>query len=218
MIQGIEELNRQIREIKKYTGQMICTDFTDELASRLQNIALRTLIAEMHRFKKRGMIKGADSKEQYQDFCKRCGSKEFFYHITDSYPALLRCIRECMNHQIQYYVQAIQWFREDYNTIGKLFFNGEVPGKITGIESGLSDLHNGGKEVLKICLENGNRIFLKPRSMENEQFFTRLLDWISERTGSNQYHYTILSCRDHSWCEIVGISKLSIRRTGAEVF
>lgn len=203
LIQGIEELNRQIREIKKYTGQMICTDFTDELASRLQNIALRTLIAEMHRFKKRGMIKGADSKEQYQDFCKRCGSKEFFYHITDSYPALLRCIRECMNHQIQYYVQAIQWFREDYNTIGKLFFNGEVPGKITGIESGLSDLHNGGKEVLKICLENGNRIFLKPRSMENEQFFTRLLDWISERTGSNQYHYTILSCRDHSWCEIV---------------
>lgn len=78
LIQGIEELNRQIREIKKYTGQMICTDFTDELASRLQNIALRTLIAEMHRFKKRGMIKGADSKEQYQDFCKRCGSKEFF--------------------------------------------------------------------------------------------------------------------------------------------
>lgn len=71
------------------------------------------------------------------------------------------------------------------------------------MELGLSDLHNGGKEVLKICLENGKKLFLKPRSMENEEFFTRLLDWISERTGTSQYHYTILSRCDHSWCEIV---------------
>ena len=97
----------------------------------------------------------------------------------------------------------MQWFREDSDKIGGLFFDGGTQGRITGIESGLSDLHNGGKEVLKICLENGKKLLLKPRSMENEQFFTRLLGWISERTDSSQYHYRILSCRDHSWCEIV---------------
>lgn len=203
LITGIEELQRQLNTRKEKITPNVYGDFADELAVRLQNIALRTLIAEMHGYKQRGMLKGADSKEEYQDFCRICGRKEFFYYIADTYPVLIRCIRERIECQIQYYVQVMQWFREDYDKIVELFFDGVAPGRIAGIESGLSDLHHGGIEVLKICLENGKKIFLKPRSMENEQFFTRLLDWISERTGSSQYHYTILSCHDHSWCEIV---------------
>lgn len=203
LITGIEEFKRQLNTGKEQIAPGVYEDFRDELAVRLQNIALRTLIAEMHGYKQRGMLKGADSKEQYQDFCKQCGSEEFFYHIADTYPVLIRCIRERIECQIQYYVQVMQWFREDSDKIGGLFFDGGTQGRITGIESGLSDLHNGGTEVLKICLENGKKLLLKPRSMENEQFFTRLLGWISERTGSSQYHYTILSRYDHSWCEIV---------------
>ncbi len=203
LITGIEELKLQLNTMKEKITPNVYRDFADELAVRLQNIALRTLIAEMHGRKQKGMLKGVDAKEQYEDFCKQCGSKEFFYHIADNYPVLIRCIRDRMESQIQYYVQVMQWFQEDYDKIGKLFFEGEGPGRITGIVSGLSDLHHGGKEVLKICLENGKRLFLKPRSMENEEFFTRLLDWISERTGTSQYHYTILSRCDHSWCEIV---------------
>lgn len=203
LITGIEEFKRQLHTGKEQITSDVYEDFGDELAVRLQNIALRTLIAEMHGYKQRGMLKGVDSKEEYQDFCRICGRKEFFYYIADTYPVLSRCIRERIECQIQYYVQVVQWFREDSDKIGELFFDGEIPGRITGIESGLSDLHNGGKEVLKICLENGKKLLLKPRSMENEQFFTRLLGWISERTDSSQYHYRILSCRDHSWCEIV---------------
>lgn len=203
LITGIDEFKRQLNTGKEQIAPGVYEDFRDELAVRLQNIALRTLIAEMHGYKQRGMLKGADSKEEYQDFCRICGRKEFFYYIADTYPVLSRCIRERIECQIQYYVQVVQWFREDSDKIGELFFDGEIPGRITGIESGLSDLHNGGKEVLKICLENGKKLLLKPRSMENEQFFTRLLGWISERTGSSQYHYTILSRYDHSWCEIV---------------
>lgn len=203
LITGIEEFKRQLHTGKEQITSGVYEDFGNELAVRLQNIALRTLIAEMHGYKQRGMLKGADSKGEYQDFCRICGRKEFFYYIADTYPVLSRCIRERIECQIQYYVQVVQWFREDSDKIGELFFDGGTQGRITGIESGLSDLHNGGKEVLKICLENGKKLLLKPRSMENEQFFTRLLGWISERTGSSQYHYRILSCRDHSWCEIV---------------
>ena len=203
LITGIEEFKRQLHTGKEQITSGVYEDFGNELAVRLQNMALRTLIAEMHGYKQRGMLKGADSKEEYQDFCRICGRKEFFYYIAATYPVLIRCIRERIECQIQYYVQVVQWFLEDSDKIGELFFDGGTQGRITGIESGLSDLHNGGKEVLKICLENGKKLLLKPRSMENEQFFTRLLGWISERTGSSQYHYRILSCRDHSWCEIV---------------
>lgn len=226
LITGIEKFKRQLNSRKEQITPGVHEDFADELAVRLQNIALRTLIAEMHGYKQKGMLKGADSKEQYQDFCKRCGSKEFFYYIADTYPVLFRCIREHIECQIRYYVQVMQWFQDDYDKIGELFFDGVAPGRIIGIASGLSDLHHGGKEVLKLCLENGKKIFLKPRSMENEQFFARLLDWISERTGSSQYHYTILSRCDHSWCESVEYERCQseqdiheyYRRLGEQLF
>lgn len=114
--------------------------FADELVVCLQKIALRTLIAEMNGYKQKGMLRGGNSNERYQDFCKRCGSEEFFYYIVDTYLVLIRCIRERRNCQIEYFVKVIQWFQEDYDKIEKLFFYGEVLGRITGSESGLSDL------------------------------------------------------------------------------
>lgn len=104
LITGIEEFKRRLNTMKEKITPNVYRDFADELAVRLQNIALRTLIAEMHGCKQKGMLKGVDEKEQYEDFCKQCGSKELFYHIVDTYPVLIRCIRERMECQIQYYV------------------------------------------------------------------------------------------------------------------
>ena len=137
LITGIEEFKRQLHTGKEQITSGVYEDFGNELAVRLQNMALRTLIAEMHGYKQRGMLKGADSKEEYQDFCRICGRKEFFYYIAATYPVLIRCIRERIECQIQYYVQVVQWFREDSDKIGELFFDGGTQGRITGIESGL---------------------------------------------------------------------------------
>ena len=68
LITGIDEFKRQLNTGKEQIAPGVYEDFRDELAVRLQNIALRTLIAEMHGYKQRGMLKGADSKEQYQIF------------------------------------------------------------------------------------------------------------------------------------------------------
>lgn len=203
VIRGIEELERKMEECKDYVSKDILKDFADELLVRLQNIALRTLIAEMHGCKQRGELCGSDSREEYLDFCRISGTKEFLSRVSETYPVLLRCLNQCVRKQLHYYEQVIRWFYEDKEKIEDSFFTDGSPGKIVKMESGLSDLHNGGKEVMKISFENGNILLLKPRSMRNEQYFAELLEWIGERTGIDQYRYPILSEEDHSWCGIV---------------
>lgn len=203
VIRGIEELEKKMEEWKDYVSKDILKDFADELLVRLQNIALRTLIAEMHGCKQRGELCGSDSREEYLDFCRISGTKEFLSRVSETYPVLLRCLNQCVRKQLHYYEQVISWFYEDKEKIEDSFFTGRSPGKIVKMESGLSDLHNGGKEVMKISFENGNILLLKPRSMRNEQYFAELLEWIGERTGIDQYRYPILSKEDHSWCGIV---------------
>lgn len=203
LVQGREQLKRRIELWKDRIGGDVINNFSDELNVRLQEIALRTLIAEMHAYKQNGQLCGCDSAEEYQYFCRISGTKEFFIHISDTYPVLLRCLKERIEEMVRYYEQVIRWEEVDRKQIEELFFDGADPGKILAIESGLSDLHNHGKEVMKIRFEHGDRILLKPRSMRNEQFFSRLLKWIGDRTGTDQYRYPILSCQDHSWCGIV---------------
>ena len=183
--------------------EMLYEAFEDVLAIRLQNIAFRTLIAELHSYKQKGNLSGETSEQEDESFCKICGSREFFGHISETYPVLIRCLKECTEKTICYYEQVMRWVIEDRESLSCLFGKEKDLGSIVKVESGLSDSHHGGKEVLTIYFANGSQILLKPRSMENEQFYQKLLDWIGERTGTDQYYYPILSGKDHSWCQIV---------------
>ena len=58
--------------------EMLYEAFEDVLAIRLQNIALRTLIAGLHSYKQKGNLSGETSEQEYESFCKICGSREFF--------------------------------------------------------------------------------------------------------------------------------------------
>lgn len=200
---GKRELESRWSGLGEEVEEMLYEAFEDVLAIRLQNIALRTLIAELHSYKQKGNLSGETSEQEYESFCKICGSREFFGHISETYPVLIRCLKECTEKTICYYEQVMRWVIEDRESLSCLFGKEKDLGSIVKVESGLSDSHHGGKEVLTIYFANGSQILLKPRSMENEQFYQKLLDWIGERTGTDQYFYPILSGKDHSWCQIV---------------
>ena len=122
---------------------------------RLQNIALRTLIAELHSYKQKGNLSGETSEQEYESFCKICGSREFFGHISETYPVLIRCLKECTEKTICYYEQVMRWVIEDRESLSCLFGKEKDLGSIVKVESGLSDSHHGGKEVLTIYFANG---------------------------------------------------------------
>lgn len=182
-------------------------DFSIHLAFQLQNICLRTLISEMHSYKQKGLLSGRDKKEEYNYFCRQiAGSVSFGESLFTHFPILCRCVEEKVRSLASYYAEVLTHFEEDREKLKEMC--GEAAeqcgvlnkSKITG---DFSDLHQNGKQVLKIKFDNGTELFYKPRSMENEKSYQELLDWISRRTGTTQRSYPFLSFPDHSWSSAV---------------
>ena len=92
----------------------------------------------------------------------------------------------------------------DKNQIEKLL--GHKVSKITKIKVMTSDVHNHGKQVMRIQLDLKDEILYKPHSMENEKIFNELLKWFKEKTGLDYRRYAFISCEDHSWSTILEYS------------
>lgn len=188
----------------KNTWESIFPDFKEQLALRLQNLCIRTLIVEMHVCDGRGELDGRDSQEKYEYFCKEIIKKEEFIRRTfKDYPVLRQCIEEAVENMAAFYIDVLEYFQKDRKAIQQALCQGKAVRNIRRIKGGFSDVHNKGRCVVRVVLDNGTEILYKPRSMGNEKRYAEMLQWLTRETGINQYEYVILSYPDHSWCSIV---------------
>lgn len=200
---GLDLLQQRVRDTN--TLKSIFPDFKEQLAHRLQKLCIRTLIVEMHDYENRGDLKEKDSKEKYEYFCKEIIKKEEFLQRTFArYPVLCQCTEEAVKNMAAFYADIIECFQKDSQAIQQMFCQGKEVRSIHGIKGGFSDVHNKGRCVVRVLLDNGVEILYKPRSMDNEMRYADMLKWLARETGISQYDYTILSYSDHSWCSIVG--------------
>lgn len=200
-------LNRLKKALKGRSGSFersIYEDFSFHLASQLQSICLRSLIAQLNAYKTKNLLKGQDTEEEYRYFCEEiAGKPEFKKTLFGKYPVLRRCIEERMEYLESYYVEIISHFEKDREQIQSIVSRDSKISKIAHMTGGFADVHNQGRQVIRIQLDNGKEILYKPRSMENEQKYMRLLQWLSKKTGISQLEYDFLSFPDHSWCTVV---------------
>ena len=201
---SLKRLKKALEGSEGCFEQSIYDDFAFHLASQLQNICLRSLIAELNAYKTKKMLKGQDAKEEYRYFCEEIiGKPGFKKRLFEKYPVLCRCIGERMEYLEAYYVEIINYFEKDRAQMLSIIGSNSKVCKIAHMTGGIADVHNQGRQVIRIQLDNGKEILYKPRSMENEQKYMRMLRWLSKKTGVSQYEYDFRSFSDHSWCSIV---------------
>lgn len=199
---GCSFLRQKVQD--KYTLECVFPDFKEQLAIRLQNLCIRTLIVEMHDYDNRGELKGRDSREKYEYFCKEIIKKEEFLHrVFARYPVLCQCTEEAVKNMVAFYADVIECFRKERQDIQQVLCQGRETRSIQGIKGGFSDVHKKGRCVVRVLLDNGAEILYKPRSMDNEKRYAEMLQWLVKETRISQYQYGILSYPDHSWCSIV---------------
>ncbi len=187
-----------------YLSEKAMHRFEDQIAIHLQAICMRTLIVEMHAYKADGRLGDGTPEQEYKYFCQVClRDRAFFQKILNFYPVLLRCMEERIESSVEFYAEMVSHFKEDLLQIRELIGSKEIINEISDIQTTASDLHNNGKQVLKLVLNQGTVLLYKPRSMENESRYRELLHWITEKTGIRQYEYPFLSFGGHSWCMVV---------------
>lgn len=178
--------------------------FQTYLINILQEVCIRTLIAEMHLYKQQKKLHGQDEREEYEFFYSEIvGTSDFKKELFQKYPILWRCIEEKIYQAVGYYSEVVENFVDNKSEIQNELCKGNSVKRITNIKSGLSDVHNQGKSVVVVTLDDSLDLLYKPRSMENELGFLNLLEWISDKVGLDCYKYPILSYENHSWCSIV---------------
>lgn len=194
----------QLKIQNKSILNRIISDFTGQLTIHLQDLCIRTLIVEMHDYDSRGKLIGENAKGKYDYFCEEIlVQKDFILRVFERYPVLGRCIEEAIVNMADFYTDIVKWFQHDRQAIQEVFCQGKDVQGIQRIEGSSSDMHHKGRYVVKVMLDNGMEILCKPRSMDNEERYSEMLQWLERETQITQYEYAILSYPDHSWCSVV---------------
>jgi len=201
---AVYKLTEALRGTERFWKKSLYSDFVNHLVKQLQEMCMRTLIIKMNEYRENKKLVGNDSREEYNYFCNEivgdsCFVKNFFLE----FPALYYCVKRKIHYIVQFYKEIIENFIADIQDIEHCLCKDRRVNAIGKVYGNFSDVHNEGKQVVKIELDNGDSLYYKPHSMKNEKLYMKMLQWISKKTNIQQKSYLFLSYENHSWTTIV---------------
>ena len=201
---AVPQLAEALKGTERYWEKTLYNDFTNHLAKQLQEICIRTLILKMNEYKQKQKLIGDDSQEEYLYFCEEIVGKSYFIkNLLLEFPALYYCIKEKVHYIVLFYKNIVEDFITDMQDIEHYLCDDKRLNAIEKVYGNFSDVHNGGKQVVKVELDNGKSLYYKPHSMRNEKLYMDMLQWISKKTNVQQMSYLFISYKNHSWTTIV---------------
>ena len=186
-------------------------DLVGSLAKELSDITKHVLLHEFNLFRTQGAAKvqaayarlsQSSETKVYHDFVRAVtadGGAAFYRR----YPEL----RPLLTLRIAYWLRSshrlIQSFHADSAGLDTVL---GIPAtaRISRIFGGLSDSHHKGQSVSIITLSTGKRIVYKPRKVDLEEAFMRVLGFLNSRADEPLFRVMrLLPCSHHGWCEYI---------------
>lgn len=177
-----------------------CVDLSEQLASGFVWPSLRSLIEELYEEKKKNMLFGADTVEEYDFFLENYLNRPEYQRVFyQKYPAMTKVILD----KLQGYEQALEKLfcrlAQDKKEIERLLCQGKSFKRITAIKVGLSDEHHIGETTVRITLDNACVVYYKPHSLHQEKVYQKIGQWLGQACGISWENRTILEQVDYGW-------------------
>ncbi len=117
------------------------------------------------------------------------------------YPVLAGIVARLVESHVESTLEFLTRLRDDSAVLGAQLF-GREPGRVEDVVADLSDRHHGGRSVFRLTFASGDRVIYKPRGLETDVVWSRLLDWL-DRHGLTLRAPRVIDRRTHGWTQVV---------------
>lgn len=117
----------------------------------------------------------------------------------EEYPVLARLLVSMTENWVEAVEELVHRLEADRPFFRDAF--GWSPGRVLALRSGLSDPHRGGRGVIVLEFEDSRKLVYKPKSLDVDAAYHRLVDWLSERAGFELPTLKVLARDAYGWSE-----------------
>ncbi|RUT08300.1 hypothetical protein DSM106972_014680 [Dulcicalothrix desertica PCC 7102] len=150
-----------------------------------------------------GEVQSNNTKVYYNTFVDKLlqdGLLAFF----QKYPVLGRLVATVIDFWVEATVEFLQRLKTDICEIQQIYNHSTEVGKATDIKLSLSDPHNCGRSVIILTFESGMKLVYKPRNLELEVAYSKLLEWCNQQAIPLSFKVLkVLNRRNYGWVEYV---------------
>lgn len=172
--------------------------------AKCYEISFRTLLQEFNYAVEEGRIKATEVAEQKREFNCLLSDEEYCTALFCTYPELGRILKVITTNFLDYIRQVLEQTENEIEEIRKKIDTRIKYLEDIGIDAG--DSHNKGKSVCILQFNDDIKVVYKPRSMENEICFMKIIDYINKNTASDYRKldaYAFHSNATGGWVEFV---------------
>ena len=120
------------------------------------------------------------------------------------YPVLARWLGTACETWKAFAAEVATHLKQDWKELEATFNHDHPLGGITAVDAGLSERHARGKTVLRISFASGLQLYYKPRNLESDRAYNRLVSWLNEHGAPLELQsFRALNHHDHGWSESV---------------
>ncbi|WP_198942945.1 type 2 lanthipeptide synthetase LanM family protein, partial [Actinophytocola xanthii] len=188
------------------------------LGSWLVDIAVRTLVTELHRWRAEDRLDGDDGRARFDDFVRQLTTPPGLGEVLGRYPVLARLLAQATSGTVAATLELLARFGEDRAELVRTLLGGTDPGALVALHGARGDRHAGGRSVTLLEFAGGALVVYKPRDLAPQVCFTRFLDRLEGLApGLFPRSPALLARPGYGWSEHVPARPLT-DRAGADRF
>lgn len=166
--------------------------------------ATRVLVLELNTARLLGELPEGSPQERFEHFSRSFEEPERILSLLREYPVLARMLVGTVERWVAASLELLERVARDREALGRTFLDGADVGELSILSTGAGDVHRGGRSVAHLKFSSGLRLVYKPRSLDIDVRFQRLLDWLHARGLSTPHRlFKLLNRESYGWVEFV---------------
>ncbi|WP_375505985.1 type 2 lanthipeptide synthetase LanM family protein [uncultured Nostoc sp.] len=146
----------------------------------------------------------SNNKTHYNKFVNQL-LEDGLLSLFNKYPVLGRLVATAVSFWVESATEFIQRLAEDKVDIQQIFSSkNDTLGKVSEIQTSLSDPHKRGRTVILLTFESGLKLVYKPKDLGLEVAFNQFLDWCNQHSQLLDFKVIQVLNRDnYGWVEYI---------------